>query len=520
VDNSFAPDPLAQARAIAERERRKRQKQTVNLDSMKHWRDWLETKFPRAVTSPFAPRHVRLWNWFDGLAPDVRPRPHCEFWPRGGAKSSTAEMGCVWVGNKIISHKGEARPVRRFTLYVSGTQAQANNHVEAIRAKFEDLGIERDVSRYGASRGWRVDMLRTATGFNCLALGLDAAARGVKLDDFRPDLIVLDDVDARHDTPETVAKKIKTITESILPAGSADCAILFVQNLIHDNSIAMQLSNGSADFLLSREQNEPEPAVFNLTYESVEQPDGTRRYVIDKTVSYASWDGQNLETCEQQLNDWGRAAFEREAQHNVEISEDGLWQMARDIDPLRAGRGYRYDVPDLDRIVIGVDPPRSTGQCGIVVVGRKGQGESAHGYVLEDCSPPKGSSTGTWCKAIIDAYNRWQADAVCVEVNYGGNMVRYSIEQTEGGRNLKIREVNATRGKIVRAEPIQGIAEGGRLHHAGVFIELEKELCNYKQGDESPNRLDAMVWGATDLMLGNQQTPRRPQSTSTAGNYR
>lgn len=442
-----------------------------------------------------------------------------EVWPRESGKSSTCQLIAVRVGSTVLPFEIKAsgkteivnRPRRHFLLYVSGTQKQANTHVQAIAAKFEQMGIGRSVNEYGVSRGWSASLLRTDTNFNVLAIGLDAAARGLKLDDFRPDWIVLDDIDAREDKPEATEKKIRTIAEGIIPAGSEDCAILVVQNRILENGVIGQLCGKNADFLLDREPARIEPAVWDLVYESYERANGFRGYRI--VSGAASWPGQSLEKCEANLNSWGRVSFLREAQHDVSENEDGLWQMARDIDPFRAGAGYRFPLPDLDRIVVGVDPPRSTGQCGIVVMGRKGRGEAAHGYVLEDCSPPPGSSTGTWCKAIISAYNRWKADAVCVEINFGGNMVRYSIEQTEGGKSLKIREVNATRGKIVRAEPIQGIAEGGRLHHAGVFVELEKELCNFKQGDESPNRLDAMVWAGTDLMLSHEtKTTNAPRS--------
>lgn len=441
-------------------------------------------------------RHARLWEWFEVLTPNIRPRPRAEFWPRGGAKSSTAELGAVRLGTRMVEFDSETRPARRFVLYVSGTQDQANQHVETIRQKFEDLQVGRHVGKYGNSKGWKVDLLRTDTGFNVLALGLDAAARGVKLDDFRPDLIILDDVDGRHDTPATVEKKIKTITESILPAGSTDCAILFIQNLIHEGSIASQLESGTADFLLTREQFPAEPAVRNIKYEQREQEDGTLRYVI--TEGAPTWEGQNLETCEQQLNDWGRAAFEREALHVTDASEDGLWSRERDIDPHRITRAQ---LPELERIVVGVDPPGETGQCGIVVAGRARIKSILHSYTLEDASTSYGASPGEWAKAVIDVAKRWAVDAVVVETNFGGSMVKHTIKQTSGGENLKIIEVRASRGKIVRAEPIQGIAEEGRDHHVGVFVQLEKEKCSYKAGDKSPNILDADVWAKTELML-------------------
>lgn len=282
-----------------------------------------------------------------------------------------------------------------------------------------------------------------------------------------------------------------------------------VQNLIHAGSIATQLESGTADFLLGREQVAAEPAVRGLRYESEVQADGTRRYRI--VEGEATWAGQSLETCEQQLNDWGRAAFEREAQHQILQAEDGLWDRARDIDANRVDPGA---VPALERIVIGVDPSGGTAQWGIIVAGRATVRGVRHSYTLEDCSTPEGSSTGVCARAVIAAAQRWKADAVAVEVNFGGDMVRYALKQTAGGEALKIIEVRASRGKLVRAEPIQGIAEEGRDHHAGVFVALEDEKCRYRAGDKSPNRMDAEVWAKTELMLRPVSTAVIPRSRS------
>lgn len=270
------------------------------------WRTWLADEFPLYVRAPFAARHTRLWQWVDALRPRIRPRPCVELWGRGGAKSTTTELGCAWAGRQLK---------RRFGLYVSGIQDQADKHIGSVATLFEHLGIERAVNEYGSSKGWTRQMLRTAHGFNMLSIGLDKGVRGVKLDELRPDFIVLDDVDSRHDTPAAVQKKIEIITENILPAGSADCAILFVQNIIHGNSIAARLADGSADFLLDRLPVHIEKAVNGLQYALRQRDDSTSYYVI--TAGTATWPGQSLETCAAQLNDWGLTAFLREAQHDV-----------------------------------------------------------------------------------------------------------------------------------------------------------------------------------------------------------
>src|SRR5690349_6707416 len=181
-------DSALRARAELERRRRRHGERPRYAPDLTPLDAWLAERFPAAVSYPMGERHRRLWAWFEALTLGEKPRHRVESWPRGGGKSSTAGLGVVRVGMK---------QTRRFVLYCSATQKQANKHVQGIRSRFETLGIPRSVNAYGNSLGWSMDLLRVANGFNVLALGLDAASRGVKLDDVRPDLIVLDDVDER-----------------------------------------------------------------------------------------------------------------------------------------------------------------------------------------------------------------------------------------------------------------------------------------------------------------------------------
>jgi cob(I)alamin adenosyltransferase len=175
-----------------------------------------------------AAHHVRAWEWFEGVEPGVKPPALIECWFRGCGKSTTVELALARMA---------VRAERRFALYVSATQQAANRHVQATAATMERVGVERAVNKYGYSKGWTADLLRTANGFNILSLGLDAAVRGIKLDAFRPDVIVLDDIDELGDSIESVADKVAILTQSILPAGSVDVAVAFVQNAIHIHSI-------------------------------------------------------------------------------------------------------------------------------------------------------------------------------------------------------------------------------------------------------------------------------------------
>jgi hypothetical protein len=486
------------------------------------WEAWVDRNFPESTSAPFADRHRRLWDWFAALTPGVQPQAQVEVWPRGGAKSTTVELGISYAGRKKL---------RRFALYVSATQGQANKHVQAIAARFEAMRVPRARNRYGNSLGWRMDILRVAGGFNVLALGLDAASRGVKLDDFRPDLIVFDDVDDQNDSEKMVKKKVGTITKSILPMGSADVAVLVVQNRIHAGSIVSQLADKTADFLHGAQVYEQE-AVVGLQIEGGLEPDGTRRYRV--VAGEPTWLGQDLDVVEAQINLWGRVAFMREAQHDLSEAEGGMWNRERDIDPFRA-RAVQRD--ELRRVVVAIDPNATgTGDAaGIVAAGirlvpapinpRTGEVEldprtgrprpaKLHGYLLEDATVQGGPLV--WAKAAVDCFQRWDADALVAESNNGGEMVAVTIGTVEGAPHVKL--IHASRGKTPRARPVQKLSEEGRIHHVGVFVELEVELCSWEEGDPSPNRLDAFVWAMSELLLGPERhmphspgRPRRPQ---------
>lgn len=487
----LGPEQVQAAAVLELRRRRRKAAAEVSAVARAGWRAWLARWFPQATSKPFAPRHERLWSWLDALRPGERPETAgvVEVWPRGGGKSSTAELGVTYVGSQFR---------RRFALYVCATQGQANKHVATIARHFETLGMGRATGPYGNSLGWRIDLLRVEGGFNVLALGLDAAARGVKLDDFRPDLIILDDIDERLDTQKSVEKKITTLTETLLPTGSPDCAVLVIQNLIHADSVVAQLADRRADFLHGATVYQ-EPALVDYDQKqhlvADAQPDGTRRYRI--TGGTPTWLGQDLETVTHQVNLWGRAAFHREAQHDLTEVDGGLWNRKRDIEEYRLPRPAQ-----LLRIVVAVDPNTEGGEgndeAGIMVVGSLRHGAQVHGYLLEDATVPGGPMQ--WAEAAVDAYHRWKANTLVAEKNNGGQMVAITIGTVPKAPHVKL--VTASRGKLTRAEPVQALAEEGRLHHVGVFVELERELCTWRPGEPSPNRLDAYVWGMTELLLG------------------
>lgn len=272
------------------------------------YKTWLKTYAPHATSSELGEHHIRAWDWSDSFSPGIPPPALIECWFRGGGKSTTVEL---------ITCRTAVRASRRFVLYVCATQDAANRHVGDIANVMEKCGIERAVNQYGFSRGWNAQKLRTANGFNVLAFGLDTGARGVKLDHLRPDMIILDDIDELDDSVNRVEKKIQTITQTILPAKSNDCAIVFVQNAIHSNSVMSRVLSGELDMLQNRIQSRIVPAIKDLTYEPVEKEDGRISYKI--TGGTPTWPHKNINVCQREIEDFGLLPFLRECQHDVGV---------------------------------------------------------------------------------------------------------------------------------------------------------------------------------------------------------
>ena len=197
----------------------------------------------------------------------------------------------------------------------------------------------------------------------------------------------------------------------------------------------------------------------------------------------------------------GRQEIEGEI---IEERTDALWT--------RAGiEGCRVaEAPPCSRIVVAVDPPasakRGADACGIVAAGRGSDGVI---YVLADESAA-GLTPQGWAVKAIALWRRFEADSLIAEVNQGGDMVRAVIGEADG--SVPVREVRATRGKYLRAEPVAQLYEQGRVRHAGQFPALEDEMCDFGldglSGGRSPDRLDALVWAVTALTHGARGEPR------------
>lgn len=181
--------------------------------------------------------------------------------------------------------------------------------------------------------------------------------------------------------------------------------------------------------------------------------------------------------------------------------EGALWQ--------RSMLHYKqpaYDengTPLLRRIVVAIDPATThhekSDETGVVVVGLDAQGDA---YVLEDLSGRH--SPLAWGERAVDAYHRYRADRIVAETNKGGDLVERVIRSLDASASYK--EVRATKGKATRAEPVAALYERGRIFHTRPFTQLEEQMCSFVPGltSKSPDRIDALVWGITELLLTHE----------------
>lgn len=166
--------------------------------------------------------------------------------------------------------------------------------------------------------------------------------------------------------------------------------------------------------------------------------------------------------------------------------------------------------PALRTVVVAVDPPVTatahSDACGIVVAGLGCDGKV---YVVDDATL-QGREPNVWARAVRTAYHDHKADRVVAEVNQGGDLVVTVLKQIDAA--MPVRTVRATRGKWLRAEPVAALYAEGRVAHVGMFEALEEQMCAFgsdgRAGGRSPDRLDALVWAVTDLLIDPPPPPR------------
>lgn len=470
------------------------------------WSEWCRTLFPDTFAAPFALHHADFWEHVAGITAVNRVAPYFAVWARGGGKTTNLETAVVWLG---------ATKRRRFCLYVRGVQEKANESVRSIGELVESGNFElyypqmasRQIGKFGNQLGWRMDMLRCGNGFNVLALGLDAAVRGVKLGKLRPDLIILDDIDDQNDAAKTIKKKIGVLTKSILPAGSSNVVVLCGQNIIHEAGIVNQVVEKTADFLTNSIVNGPVPAARDLV---VRRDENGRRWKVISGV--ATWpDGQGLDVIEAQINLWGYSSFLEEAQHEVEES-GGHWD---DVDFERVAP---EDVPELERGEVWVDPAVTahdgSDSHALIADGMGIDGRLYRLYAWEEIATPEQS-----IRRAIEVCLDYGLDAVGVETNQGGLTWKSVYDRVwermvENGelsqwvtfdtnnkevlpRKPAFKEVKATSSdgsKIHRNQQMKADYGNGRIVHVlGQTAVLEKALRRFPK--KPLDLADSAYWG-------------------------
>jgi len=185
----------------------------------------------------------------------------------------------------------------------------------------------------------------------------------------------------------------------------------------------------------------------------------------------------------------------------LEEIEGALW--TRNI--IEKSRVTKDDLPEFQRIVVAIDPAvtssENSDETGIVVCGMT---SSKQYYVLDDRTLR--ATPDNWARTAVNAYQDWRADRIVAEINNGGDLVTAVLKQVEP--SIPVKTVHASRGKKVRAEPITALYEQGRVHHVGAFPKLEDQLVIWTpDSNQSPDRLDALVWALTELS-GGQSLPK------------
>ncbi len=179
----------------------------------------------------------------------------------------------------------------------------------------------------------------------------------------------------------------------------------------------------------------------------------------------------------------------------LDESEAALWKR----DWIEAARVR--EAPELARVVVAVDPAvssrGSSSETGIVVAGTD---EDGHAYILEDASGQM--SPDGWARRAIGMLDKYGADRIIGEANNGGDLVEHTVRTAYEDRFVPYKSVHASRGKYVRAEPVSALYEQGKVHHVGGLDALEDQMCIWSPGsDGSSDRLDALVWAVTELLL-------------------
>lgn len=300
---------------------------------------WLAKLGAQTFTRELAPIQKRFWEWNWNCLMKIQeniPLEQREMvgflpWSRETGKSSHVEWACIAEG--AILRGG-------YVIFYSGKQAQAEEHVTAIRDRIESEHVAKlypwlgkpKVGSHGNKFGWGKEFLMTSGGWAIRPVGADVAIRGGKTLNLRPTLIVIDDLDELGESPAVVEHKEQILTRSILPMGNNRTRVLVPQNPIHENSVVNRMLTGASTALSSSIRTvfgeieddgslstRPIPAVKGLVYEVRQSSEGPYSVI---TQGESNWPGISVKDWETTLNRVGTASFTSEYQHDLSIAQE------------------------------------------------------------------------------------------------------------------------------------------------------------------------------------------------------
>lgn len=402
-----------------------------------------------------------------------------------------------------------AQAQRTYAVYVRRTQDKADESVSNIATMLESSAIDmyypamgrREVGKFGNPKDWRRNRLRTDFGFVVDALGVDSAFRGVKIKHKRPNLFIFDDIDDKFDSPKVVQHFIDVICTSILPAGdSGRLAVLCVQNVIRPDGFFGRVVNKKADYLADRILDGPYKAVEDFEYEQrADEETGDLRWFI--TGGKPTWEGQDLEKCQNQVTDWGIIPFRQEAQQEVEVLEGGMY------DGVKFQHIERNAVPPLMAVEVWVDPAITStvkSNCqGIQADGIDDKRNLYRLYSWEGILSPEAALKRAILKAL-----ELGARAVGVETDQGGDTWQLSynsvfqsmldkkeIPAESRKPQFKSAKASSVGGKVERQNMMRLDYDSGHIYHVmGTHQSLENALYRFPLF-EPYDLADAAFWG-------------------------
>lgn len=431
-----------------------------------NWESVLRTLFPRTFSTSFSQAQKKYWDWVWDISRDKRPRPYVLLLPRGGGKTTSAEITPILLG---------AENIRSYCWYVQETQSQSDKRISNIAAWLESSQVslnyplmgERWTGKFGNIGGWRRSYVRTASNVIFEAIGLDKAARSSKVGDQRPDIVIIDDIDNKFDTDRAVKRKLDTLTHTLLPSIAHNAVIIFVQNLIHHNSIASLLADTkNIEFLQDRIISGPYPAIKEETFDTERIYDEELGRYIDKiTAGTPLWEGQDLDACQAYINTFGLTSFKTECQHEVENITGSIFSNA----PFR--HCNFEDMPELETGCVWCDPAvtdkEDSDSNGIQADGLGVDGKIYRIYSLEERDGP----LNTLKTAILWAIDLG-FDNVGVETDQGGDTWRvvYNTAWRELVEDLDYPEIGDTTPKPEYHEEKAGAGHGSKAHRGNLLL--------------------------------------------------